>query len=86
MPTRVRIGPNESPTVEVMSETELYATYMGGGMGPEDVEVTTSRGTAIAPGAFTALRPVPTPTIEAVDPDTGHGGQRVRITGTGFEA
>jgi hypothetical protein len=86
MPTRVRIGPNESHTVEVLSPTELVATYMGGGDGPEDVTVSTSAGSATAAEAFFALRPPQAPTIESITPDAGVGGTRVRITGSGFEA
>jgi hypothetical protein len=87
MATRVRIGPNESPAVEVLSDTELVATYMGGGLGPEDVTVTTSKGSATAAGAFTAVpHPPAGPTIDNVAPDAGPGGTRVTIRGTGFEA
>lgn len=84
MPTKVRIGPNESPTVEVLSDRELIATYMGGWDGPCDVVVETSKGSAVAENAFTAT-PRPLVTIDEVTPDHGHGGTRVRITGSGFE-
>jgi hypothetical protein len=85
--TRVRIGPNEAPPgmVEVISDTELIAPYMGGGDGPEDVTVITSAGTATATGAFYAEQPPRPPTIEAVEPDRGLGGTRVTIRGTGFQ-
>jgi hypothetical protein len=85
--TRVRIGPNEAPPgmVEVISDTELTAPYMGGGDGPEDVVVTTSAGSATAAGAFYAERPPSPPTIEAVEPARGVGGTRVTIRGTGFQ-
>jgi hypothetical protein len=85
--TRVRIGPNEAPpgSVEVISDTELTAPYMGGGDGPEDVTVTTSAGQATATGAFYAERPPQPPTITAVEPDRGPGGTRVTIRGTGFQ-
>lgn len=83
MPTRVQIGPNEARDVEVISPTELTATYMGGGDGPEDVIVSTSAGSATMTGGFLALRP---PTITGVTPDRGPGGTRVLIRGSGFEA
>jgi hypothetical protein len=85
MPTRVRIGPNESRDVEVISDTEVIATYMGGGDGPEDVEVTTSAGSVTAQGAFYAVRPPSPPTIASVTPNGGVGGTRVLIRGSGFE-
>lgn len=86
MPPVVRIGPNQTPPdlVEVISDTELVATYMGGGLGPEDVEVTTPAGTAVATGAFNALPNPRPPSIAGVDPDSGRGGTRVRILGSGF--
>lgn len=82
--TVVRIGPNEARDVEVISETELRARYMGGGDGPEDVTVTTSAGTTTATGAFYAERPPAPPTINGVEPDRGLGGTVVTIRGTGF--
>jgi hypothetical protein len=86
MATTVRIGPNEALAVEVISDTVLEATYAGGGEGPEDVEVTTSAGSVVASGAFVAIPNPRPPTIAAVEPATGRGGQRVTIRGTGFEA
>ena len=85
MATRVWIGPNEARDVEVISDTELVATYMGGGDGPEDVTVTTSAGRVTAAGAFYAERTPPAPTINDVRPNRGRGGVRVTVTGTGFE-
>lgn len=82
MPTRVIIGPNEALDVEVISSTELRATYAGGGDGPEDVIVTTALGTARLEGGYFALRP---PLITSVTPDRGAGGTRVTIRGAGFE-
>ena len=85
VPTRVRIGPNEALNVVVVSDTELLATYAGGGDGPEDVVVTTSAGEATAAGGFLHVaRPKP-PTIAEIAPDSGQGGTRVTIRGTGFE-
>jgi hypothetical protein len=86
VPTRVWIGPNEARDVEVISPTEVTATYMGGGDGPENVMVETSAGHVVADGAFYAERPPQPPTISAVTPGSGRGGVRVTITGTGFEA
>jgi hypothetical protein len=86
MPTQVWIGPNECRDVEVISPTELVATYMGGGDGPEDVRVQTSSGSATAAEAFYAERPPQPPTINGVSPPSGRGGTRVTITGSGFEA
>jgi IPT/TIG domain len=84
MPTKVRIGPNLSRVVEVISERELIATYEGGELpGPTDVVVETSKGTAVAAGAFT-VTPRP-PTIEEVTPNRGPGGTQVTIYGSGFE-
>jgi hypothetical protein len=83
MPTRVQIGPNVALDVEVVSTTELHATYAGGGDGPEDVIVTTSVGETRLPGGFEALRP---PLITSVIPSRGVGGTRVVIRGHGFEA
>jgi hypothetical protein len=85
MPTTVRIGPNEARDIVVVSPTELQATYMGGGDGPEDVEVTTSAGSTTAQGAFFAVRPPTPPTINSVTPTGGVGGTRVTIRGSGFE-
>jgi hypothetical protein len=88
MATRVWIGPNESVSVEVVSDTELVATYMGGGLPgqPEDVLVRTSRGSATATDAYTPTpHPPAGPTIASVTPDAGPGGTRVTIRGTGFE-
>jgi hypothetical protein len=87
MATHVWIGPNQSVEVDVVSDTELTAPYMGGGIPgePEDVVVRTSKGSATATGAFTPLpRPPAGPTITAVTPDAGPGGTRVTIRGTGF--
>ena len=86
MPTRVQIGPNEALAVQVISPTELEATYAGGGLGPEDVVVTTSQGSVTAAGAFDALPPPRPPTITSVTPSAGRGGTRVVIEGSGFEA
>lgn len=85
MPTRVWIGPNETPAelVEVVSSTELHATYMGGGDGRERVRVLTSIGETTLEDGFEALRP---PVITSVTPDRGVGGTRVIIRGHGFEA
>ena len=80
----VMIGPNQALDVQVVSDTEILATYAGGGEGPEDVVVTTRVGEARAAGAFYAQRPPPPPAIAAVTPAGGTGGTRVRITGSGF--
>jgi hypothetical protein len=85
MPTRVWIGPNEARDVEVISPTEVIATYMGGGDGPENVMVETSAGHVVADGAFFAERAPQPPTINGVSPGSGRGGTRVTIHGTGFE-
>ena len=86
MATTVRIGPNEALAVQVISDTELVATYAGGGDGPEDVVVTTTAGSATASGGFVAVPPPRPPTIAAIEPNAGPGGTRVTIRGTGFEA
>lgn len=86
MPTEVQIGPNQARDVVVISPTQLEATYMGGGLGPEDVVVTTSQGSVTAAGAFDALPPPRPPTITSVTPAQGRGGTRVTIEGSGFEA
>ena len=85
MATTVRIGPNEALAVQVISPEELVATYAGGGDGPEDVVVTTSAGSATASGGFTHIPHPRPPTITAIEPDSGRGGTRVTIRGTGFE-
>jgi hypothetical protein len=83
--TTVRIGPNQALNVVVVSDTELLATYAGGGDGPEDVVVTTAAGEATVAGGFLHVaRPKP-PTITEIAPDSGQGGTRVTIRGTGFE-
>lgn len=81
---RVWIGPNESVEVEVVSDTELVAQYMGGGDGPEDVVVRTALGETTAKGAFYAQQRPRPPTISAITPDAGVGGTRVTIHGSGF--
>lgn len=86
MSTRVWIGPNEAREVEVISPTELVATYMGGGGEREDVTVQTSKGSVTAEGAFSHENPPTLPTIDRVNPNSGRGGTRVTIHGTGFEA
>lgn len=86
MSTRVWIGPNEARDVEVISSTQLVATYMGGGGESEDVIVETRHGSVVARGAFSHENPPPLPTIEKVEPNSGRGGTRVTIVGTGFEA
>jgi hypothetical protein len=85
MATTVRIGPNEALAVQVISPTELVATYAGGGNGPEDVVVTTSAGSATAAGGFVAVPPPRPPVIETIEPASGPGGTRVTIRGSGFE-
>lgn len=84
MPTKVKIGPNESRDVQVISSTELTADYAGGWLGPCDVTVETSAGSTTAPNAFNAT-PHP-PTITSVTPNAGPGNTRVTIRGSGFEA
>jgi hypothetical protein len=84
--TRVWIGPNEARDVEVISPTQVVATYMGGGDGPEDITVQTSAGRVTAEGVFVAERPPQPPTITGVAPSSGRGGTRVAIAGSGFEA
>lgn len=87
MPTEVRIGPNKTPAeyVEFVSSTEVRARYMGGGAGDEDVEVTTSLGSATATGAFHATSQPRPPTIAEITPNRGPGGTIVTIRGTDFE-
>jgi hypothetical protein len=76
----VKVGGVNATNV-VATLTSVTCKTPAGAAGPKDVQVTTSFGTATAPGAFTHMA---APTISTVTPTSGPaaGGTSITITGT----
>ena len=75
------LNPSVTPTTSITCNAPLL------GAGIKDVTVLNlDGGTVTAPGAFTVLPAISSPTITSISPNKGStkGGTRVTITGTGF--
>jgi outer membrane protein OmpA-like peptidoglycan-associated protein len=85
----VVIGGVKSPQVTRVNATTLTAVVPmpAGSAGPVDVSVVSAQGGgASAPAQLTLVAPSTLPTVGALSPVRGHGGDAVTITGTGFGA
>ena len=78
----VTVGGKSATSVVVVNATTITAMTPSGTVGAQDVAVTTSGGTATAPGAFTYVAAAPT--IASVSPTSGPalGATAITITGT----
>jgi hypothetical protein len=85
---RVYFGARSSPTVSVISATELDAIVPGGERaGAVDVSLASPDGVVLAPGAYAYFEGGSVLSVQAVVPASGppEGGTRVRVAGSAFD-